>query len=365
MPGGIASVGSMMNAVPQIKNREQAAAAFEAMLMKQLFGEMSKTVQHSGLMGGNGYEASLYQDMFSGALAENATGSNNGLSEMIRKSFGIDDSNSVNNSAGKGFSLNNAQRGMGVYKTALTGIAEPPQNLQLSSVANNWIGGDTAMNWGKQGILTADDLGADISTPVDGGVAKFNIDDAMGYEGYPKCNLFAFEMLRRSDFTVPVNARSHGWGYPGAEAVTKMAQKGEVGNWADVKSDMSKEQLNTLASSGQPLLLVSDGIDKPGHMAVADKIYSINRDEAGNIATVEYGGWEAGNRSAGYGRKVWRLNGVSGSGLGGLAGIEILAPKKVDGVKYEPVSDKVPGASINDANRDVNMVAARQESYVY
>jgi hypothetical protein len=84
-------------------------------------------------------------------------------------------------------------------------------------------------------------------------------------------------------------------------------------------------------------------------MAVADRIHNIARDDDGNIAVIEYSGWEAGSKRAGYGHRVWRRAGIEGGGRGGLDHIEILEPTPADKTgAYHPVDDARPGSSIRD-----------------
>jgi hypothetical protein len=84
-------------------------------------------------------------------------------------------------------------------------------------------------------------------------------------------------------------------------------------------------------------------------MAVVDRIHSVKRTENGHIAAIEYSGWEAGGKRASYGRRVWRLEGVSGSGRGGLDRIEVLEPKAAsDAGAYHQVGGGLPGASMHD-----------------
>ena len=179
------------------------------------------------------------------------------------------------------------------------------------------------------------------------------MEDAGGYKGYPKCNLFAFELVRRAGYTVPVRARAHGWSYPGADAVARMAKEGETGGWGIVRTADDAAQLDATALSGVPLVLASaaDG-GAVGHMAVADRIHDIKRDAEGNITSLEYSGWDAASRGSRYARRIWRVAGVSGEGRGGLSDIQILQPTVAggEGAQFVPLGGR-PGASIQDASR--------------
>ncbi|MCP4606260.1 MAG: hypothetical protein GY847_38080 [Proteobacteria bacterium] len=352
MPNGITPLAANPGTVPNIRTAADAAKAFETLMFQQLMRSMSKTVGKSGLMG-SGFEGDVYGDMFVSAIAEKAAGTGLGLSEMIQKALGIEDRLS-----GQMKSLSNSIRGIGTYRAAalqgyraeVSGMSQPPANRNLAQVAEDWIGSISSERWGKNGELTPNDLAADLATEGVGGTAVFNVLDASGYKGHPKCNLFAFEMLRRSGYMVPVRPRSHGWGYPGADTVTRWSQKGEIGDWARIRSGESAGELDAAVQSGRPILLASSAPDdKAGHMAVADRIHSIKRDQEGRIAAIEYSGWEAGSKKAGYGRRVWRLASVQGKGRGGLDRIEVIEPNPVSGQNsFHSIGKGLPGASILD-----------------
>jgi Rod binding domain-containing protein len=342
----VGSIGGGFIAPPDIKSNKDAANAFEAMLFKQLLKSMTNSVQKSGLFG-SGFQADMYSDMYTSVIAEEAAGSGMGISAMLQESFGGD-----GNSAGSISHVLRRSSGSAVYRKMIASANAIPSNANLKVIADNWLKGDAASRWSKDGELTRTDLNADIETTLSNGVARFNVQDADGYKGYPKCNLFAFEMVRRFGSSVPVIARKHGWGYPGADAVAHMAQKGAVEKWASVKTSDSAGALDAIARSGQPLLLTSaaDG-DAVGHMAVADRIHAVKHDKDGNIEVLEYSGWEATGHGATYGTRVWRLKGIKGPGRGGLNQIEILVAKKADGLEnaYVPVNNRTPGVSIQDS----------------
>jgi Rod binding domain-containing protein len=341
----VASMGSEMNIASSVRTPKDAAKAFESMMLKQLMKSMTDTVQESGVFGG-GFEGELYSDMFSSAIAEQAAGSGTGLSEMIMRSMGVDERTKDNLlSIGK-----TAIHALSSYRAQVTGETEIPQNQHLAGVVDQWLGQSNPTNWGTEGALTDADLGANISTMGKGGVAHFNVQDALGYQGYPKCNLFAFEMLRRSGYSVPVLAREHGWGYPGADGIAKLSSDGKIDSWGTVRTGDTKEALEAAAAGGKPLLLASSAPDdKAGHMAVADRIHRVERNGAGNIAVIEYSGWEAGGKKASYGRRVWRLSGIDGQGRGGLDRIEVIEPKSAVTVgEFQAQGARLPGASVAD-----------------
>jgi len=347
MPGAAGAVGAGYASSPQIRNGEQAAKAFEAMLFKQLMSTMSKSIQKSGLFQG-GFEADLYSDMYGSAVAEQAAEQGIGLSAMIKEALGVEDRTSSGVKSTPGFL---ATRGLGAYRAQTSGPTEPPVNRSLAAMADQWLAGEASSRWSPSGELTRADLASDYVTEEAGGLAAFNVKDASGYKGYPKCNLFAFEMVRRSGHMTPIRARGRGWGYPGADATAKLAERGDTREWANVRTSMSATEMNAVAASGAPLLLASSAEGSAvGHMAVADRVHSIRRDQSGNIMTIEYSGWDVGKRGASYGRKVWRLEGVSGEGRGNLNRIQVLEPRAIatGSNPYVPLGGGRPGPSLHD-----------------
>ena len=343
MPGAIGPITSDTPVSTVIRTPVEAAKAFETLMLKQLMKSMTKTIGSSGLFG-SGFEGGMYSDMFSDAIAESAAGGS-GLSDMIMQALDVDErASAALQSIGR-----SAGRGISAYRAMVTGKAEQPENAHLASVVNDWMDPYTAHRWGKAGTLSSAELGAELVTEGKGGDARFNVNDAEGYRDYPKCNLFAFEMLRRSGYAVPVRARARGWGFPGAESTTRRAARGDTEGWATRRTDESVESLDAAARGGVPLLLTSSAPDeRAGHMAVADRIHRIERNTSGDISVVEYSGWEAGSKRAGYGRRVWRLEGIQGSGRGGLDHIEILEPSPAHSQVYHPVDEATPGASVRD-----------------
>jgi Rod binding domain-containing protein len=348
MPNAVGAVGAGFSAGPEIRDARGAAQAFEAMLLKQLMSTMVKSMGEGGFSGG-GFESGLYADMFASSIAEEAAAGGTGLGEIIGASLGVEDRGSGSATTHAAATHLAATRGLGAYRATLTGAGEPPANTGIDAVAQSWLAGEAASRWGVDGTLTPADLGAQLATPGAGGVAAFNVQDAEGYRGYPKCNLFAFELVRRAGYKVPVLARSHGWGYVGADKTAKLAAEGDVGSWASVRTGLGAEELDRVARQGRPLLLASaaEG-DAMGHMAVADRVHEVKRNERGEIAAIEYSGWDAATEGARYGRRMWRLKGVPGVGRGGLSSIQVLEPKPAyGGAQYVSLGGR-PGASVHD-----------------
>ena len=349
MPVG--AIGAGFNNSPQITNVKEAAGALEAMLFKELMKNMTESIGKSGLFG-DGFQADMYQDMYASVMAEQA-GGHLGISDMLQQALGVSEEIGNDGESGGVSGL----RGIGAagaaqtYRAVAQKTGAPPANASLYQTAMSFVDDVSSSRWGKDGALTSADLGANIQTTESDGVAAFNVNDANGYEGFPKCNLFAFEMLRRGGYTVPVTGRSHGWGFVGADTATKMAESGQVGEWANVVTDLSQQQMDGKAYTGSPLLLAGSGAgDRVGHMAVADRIHHLQRNERGDIIALEYSGWEATGSGASYGRRMWRVEGVSGNGRGGLEHIEVLEPHKAGSAddSYVTVGNHRPGASIAD-----------------
>lgn len=347
MPG-IAPVGSYVQPAPDLQSTKQAAQAFEAVLVRQMFKTMSSSIGKSGLFG-RGFEQQLYQDMFSSAIADAASSSGLGMADMLEKAMDPD-------GAGRDSSrpVIDMLRGLETYRGSGNASGLTPSNTHLAAVFNGLVTNGSEQRWSPEGELSNRDLAADLVTEVDAGTAVFNVKDANGYQGHPKCNLFAFEMLRRAGFKVPIRARQRGWGYPGADSVTRMVGKGKVEGWARVSTGVKGEELDKKALAGQPYLLTSSAPgSKAGHMAVADQIHSIQRNESGEITKIEYSGWDAGNKGSQYGRKTWHLDSVSGSGRGGLDQIEILEPIFTGHQgQFEPIGSQKPGASVLDSGNE-------------
>ncbi|MBN2528427.1 MAG: rod-binding protein [Deltaproteobacteria bacterium] len=348
MPVGAIGAGFANN--PNINNIQDAANALEAMLFRELMKSMTESVGKSGLFG-SGFQSEMYQDMYASVMAEQA-GGHLGISDMLQKALG---GNTPTGEAGEnelnGLRGIGAAGALGAYRAVAKKTGTPPSNIELYKTALSFVDDAAASRWSKDGVLSTSDLGASIATRETDGIAAFNVNDANGYEGFPKCNLFAFEMLRRAGYTVPVTGRSHGWGYMGADTVTGLATSGQTENWATVVTDLSRDQLDGKAFSGAPLLLSGSGAgDRVGHMAVADRIHHVQRNDDGAIVALEYSGWEATGNGASYGRRMWRVDGVPGNGRGGLERIEVLEPQKSMGTAeaYVTVGSHRPGASITD-----------------
>jgi Rod binding domain-containing protein len=331
----------------QIRSPQEAAQAFEGLLLKQLFGEMSKTVGDSGLFG-SGFEGNMYADMFVDALAGEASKGGIGIAKMFEQSLGLEERGEMPSPIA---AMASRLRAMSAYSiSSPQAMPVTPVATDLASMVQKWTEGPAAQRWGKAGALTTADLGADITTAGKNGPAVFNVLDANGYEGHPKCNLFALELLRRAGYAVPVQARENGWGYPGADTVTNEAASREARNWAISRTQASAQELASIADRGAPLLLTGSGQGEVmGHMAVAERIHSVKRNEAGDIVSVEYSGWEAGGSKASYGRRTWHTAGEPGPGRGGLSHIEVLeARPAMDVQAYHPVDGATPGRSWQD-----------------
>jgi len=321
----------------------EAAKGMEALFLEQLLSAMGDAGGDLKLFG-DGFQGEMFMQMFMSSVASDAAKAGTGLGEALAKATArLGDGDS-----GSALSASRAFRSYGAESRAASGV---PSNRRLGSIAEEWLGGGRSERWSKDGRLREEDLAAEGASDARGGVAHFNVRDADGYKGHNKCNLFAFELIRRAGYTVPLAARSRGWGYMGADAVARHARAGEV-DWAEVRTRWDAADLDAAASSGEPLLMASSAPgDREGHMGVADRVHSIRRGDDGRIAAVEYSGWEAGASGARYGRHTWRVEGVPGVGRGGLDGIEILAPRMA--AEQSPFSIERgarPGASVLDGS---------------
>ncbi len=348
MPIGAASaVGIGLYNEPQIRTSVEAAKAFEGMLLQQLFKSMSATIDKSGLFG-NGFEAQLYSDMFMSGLADSAAGGL-GMAELIQKSIDGKEGPSPSDITEHKMSVDSI-RGFQAYRTASYYSQDTNANLDIASAAEELIG-DSAERWTPEGELSHNELGAQLATNAKEGIATFNVADAGGYKGQHKCNLFAFELLRRAGYAVPISARQRGWGYPGADSVTKWAAEDNIKGWAKIRSGENTEALNAVTESGRALLITSSSPGTAaGHMAVADKIHSVRTNASGQIESVEYSGWDANVKGARYSRRTWRLN--AGEEGRGFDRIEILEPIYTGKTNsYNPANSGLPGASIADLQK--------------
>ncbi|MGB0680296.1 MAG: hypothetical protein ACPGUV_11600, partial [Polyangiales bacterium] len=174
-----------------------------------------------------------------------------------------------------------------------------------------------AQRWSRQGQLTPHDLQSRFATRGPDGIARFNVRDAQGYQGHAKCNLFAFEAVRRAGYQTPVVARRRGWGYPGPSQVANDAANGRVaGGWAKVVQHESSASLDAGARSGQRAFLLASagGPGKQGHMAVVERIHALRYDSEGHITDIVFDGWDTSKHGAAQQkRQRWQRTSEAGA----------------------------------------------------
>jgi Rod binding domain-containing protein len=299
-----------------------AARQFEGLFVRQLLTALRKTVPEGGMLGGGGGDASrsvvfgMIDDALASALSE---GGGIGLAEALEASFSGSPTLGTTHS-----SLPAGPIPLGPRVTISPLAPNGPDGEQLrgatgllQNAASPMVSDDAARRWSRDGTLGPQDLASPIETPLEsGGVARFNVRDALGYQGYYKCNLFAFELARRAGFQVPVVGRSRGYGYMGADTVARDAGDGAVrGQWARVATGESAESLDGGIARGQRafILAASSPGERPGHMAVVERVRSVEYGTQGEVRRIVFDGWEAKPSGARHlVQRTWNVIGNEG-----------------------------------------------------
>ncbi len=310
----------------------RVAKQFESVLVGQL---MSVLWKNSSAFGGGDSKAGMYQQMFQGAFAEHMTsGEGIGLTSMIAKGLGATEEGAKEKPA------LHLPPVLPAREPAMRTLSLGPRELDsapatgvlqgLQQAAAGMIEGGAAERWSRQGALLPQDLASDISTAAAGGEARFSVRDANGYQGYYKCNLFAFELARRAGLQVPVVAREAGWGFPSSNRVTQDASDGSLSaGWAKVVTGASPAAMHEASRAGEvAFLLVGSGEgERHGHMAIIERPKTIEYDEAGQVRRVVFDGWEAQPSGAKHlQERAWNRLGHPGDpgDRNGLTRIEII-----------------------------------------
>jgi hypothetical protein len=356
-PGGVGE------ARPEDAAAVAAARRFEGLLVAQLLQEMRKTIPGGGLGAAGGGAASQYMAMFDDAVAEALTsGGGLGLSPMLAEGMGASP-DAVRAAAAAhvrpGSTLAAALSPQGnALPASMTwpggaplpgagleaddgGLPLPARlplpgdlaplpggNARLATAAAALVRGG-AERWSREGRLDASLLASPVATPArDGGVARFNVEDARGFEGSYKCNLFALEAARRAGYAVPLQARPRGWGFPAPDGVVRDAEDGRLrDDWARVATGMDAGAVQRAIASGRGFLLAGSGTDgHAGHMAVVERVHEIRYDRGGHVERVVFDGWEARARGAErlLGRVWCRAGHPQPGARNGLGRIELL-----------------------------------------
>ncbi len=296
----------------------QAAQKFEAMMLRELLKSMRQTAPKGGLLGdaSSGSPSSMVLQMFDDSLADQLARSGDaGMADLIMKSLGASDGFP----ATMGHKQPNPVRSASEQSTSgqsthidSLGSAKADTNIQRA-IESMHVGDG---RWGKQGQLTREDLASSFQESHPSKTNHFNVDEASGYEGHYKCNLFALEAARRSGYQVPLVQRARGWGFPSANRVTQDASDGTLDrNWGRVVTGASPAAVNDLAQSQRSGILLTGSAEqsgRAGHMAIIEKIHRIDY-ENGAVKRVVFDGWEARTQGAQHlTQRTWNLDGNPG-----------------------------------------------------
>ena len=331
-------------------NAADVAQQFEGLLMQQLWSIMRKTA--GGLGGGEGPGAGLYAHMMDEAVAGQLTRAGGlGLAAQLEQGLGGTPQRSY--PMADTFPLEPTRRAPLVLGPA-TGQRVAGATSILQDTAQSMLTPVSAPRWGREGRLTRTELSSEFQTEARDGIARFNVRDAAGFEGRYKCNLFAFEMVRRSGFQVPLMPRTRGWGYPHPDSVTLDAADGRLRHdWGRVATGETASEIDGAIAQGErAFMLTGSGRDgHAGHMAVIERVHEVDYDDSGRIERVVFDGWEARVGGAQHlERRTWNRYGNPGgtmarNGFSQIEVVELLAPQA--GTNELPMSRRV-GASVHD-----------------
>jgi flagellar protein FlgJ len=317
----------------------KAARQFESVLLQQMIQVLRKTAQAGGPERTGASQQ--YFAMFDQAIAEQLSeGGGIGLARVIGPSLGADPAQLggvplVTPGRGAGLSPVEADDPLAGRLAAMRSVgaatAPPPGAAgALARAAAGMSAGESARHWARDGVLTHADLASPFQTPTaDGRTAAFNVEDANGFEGFYKCNLFALEAARRAGYAVPVQARAHGWGYPNPDGVIRDASDGRMQqDWSRIVTQEGEAPLVAAGERGQRAFVLagSGSAGHAGHMAVVERIHDVDYDAEGHVERIVFDGWEA--RARGAQRiegRVWTRVGHAEKGArNGLSQIEVL-----------------------------------------
>ncbi len=341
----------------------KAARRFEAVLLQQMIQVLRKTTDAGGEEASGASQQ--YLSMFDETLAERlADGGGIGLARVIAPALGADPSQlggAPMITPGRGGGLSPlvteplAARFAAMRQPSASAATYTGASGALSVAAAQMSAGDAAQHWSRAGALTPQDLASTFSTPTaDGGVAAFNVRDANGFEGFYKCNLFALEAARRAGYAVPVQARAQGWGYPNPDGVVRDAGDGRLReDWARVVTGEGEAPLVASGVRGdRAFVLAGSGSDgHAGHMAVVERIHTVDYDAEGHVQRIVFDGWEARATGAQHleGR-VWSRAGHptpgARNGLGQIEVLELARPAAGEGPET-PTSGRAPRSALD------------------
>lgn len=325
---------------------KQAAAQFEGLIVRELMKVLRKTVPESA-MTGSGFAGQMYTEMLDDALADElGKGHGLGLRDMLEESLGGSDSTGAASDGTTAIPLDVFDRVGHLAETVrrIDGYGsytpEPPDYTEgaaarVRQAAEAMMAAGSDARWAREGQLSEQDLASDFATGAVGSEARFNVRDANGYQGYYKCNLFAFEMARRAGFQVPVVGRARGWGFPAPNRITHDASDGQVQDgWARVASHEAAGTMDGDLRQGRRAFLLTGAAtgERAGHMAMVERIHQIDRHRDGRIRRIVFDGWEARSQGAEHlRRRTWNVAGNPGGSLArnGFEQIEVLEMRSV------------------------------------
>jgi Rod binding domain-containing protein len=263
-----------------------AAKQFEGVLMTQLLQVLWKTTPQMAKGQGG-----MYQSMFQGAFADHLVeGGGIGLSDMIAKALGAEPEQ-----GSRGASTTRHPENLPAHIPTAATSGRSDVMADVARAASSMLR-DASDHWAKNGSLDADDYGTVGASEVAGEHARRSVDNANGYRGYYKCNLFAFEVARRAGLAVPEDSRTGSLLLSSSNRLTQDASDGSLeSGWAKVATGASPAVMQDALRAGEAaFLLVGSGRgEKHGHMAVIEKPRSVDYDESGQIKSISFQGWEA------------------------------------------------------------------------
>jgi Rod binding domain-containing protein len=299
----------------------RAARQFEGLFLQQLVSTLRATTR---MFEGTGGE--IYGDMFDRELGDAlAAAGGVGLAEVLASAMGA--SGEASPSAFVAPMRPSVSHAAVVQSGApLVGATGALQEAAASLLSSP----DDAARWGREGALTRGDLVSPLLEP--GAAASGAVSTARAFQGYYKCNLFAFELARRAGFEVPTWGSGDRWGYPGTDAVTADAMDGTLrGGWGGVVGPATAAELDEAIVRGRSaFLLTGSGSDgRHGHMGIIERVRTIERDEHGEIVRITFDGWEARSGGAMHlTERTWTTvgHGVEGArrGLSHIAIVELV-----------------------------------------
>lgn len=342
---------------------ERGAEMFEKLLVRQMFTAMRKTLPESSpLRNGSGPGGHLYMQFVDDAISEHLGSAGIGLRRTLVRSLGGDPDLVHKSGAPRSEFPADARtlaRGQmagsapgDTIEAAAPGPALPGATGLLQKSATQLLSDGGHQRFSKQGRVSAQDLASPIATENTDGIATFNASAADGYQGHSKCNLFALEAARRAGYAVPVVARSQGWGFPSSDRVAHDAADGKLkGDWAQVATGTPASQLDAEITAGRGafLLVGSAPGERHGHMAVVERIRSVDYGPNGEVRRVVFDGYEARDKGAmRLEQRTWNLQGNRGGrgARNGFSGIELLRLRRPEsaGENEVPLSGRAPSS---------------------